>query len=322
MRVLILGGHGMLGAATAAVARARGFKAGSRGRAQLDLVDTESIQRALDSAQPLFQAVINCAAFTAVDDCESKVEHAMEVNGHAVGRLARLCRHLGLPLVHVSSDYVFKGDGVSSDGSRRPYVEDDAVDPQSVYGQSKELGERLALAEDASVVRASWLFGPGGPNFVATMLRLASSGKPLRVVDDQVGCPTYTPDLAEVLLDMVEARVARAQDLPLDQRLFHFANPPAVSWFGFASEIFELFGQRVDLSACTTEEFLRPAPRPAYSVLATDRYQREFDRRPRSWRHGLEDYRAAMEEPSLSSDALASGIDQIDSEGGESSCTS
>ena len=300
--ILVLGGGGMLGQAVSAAARQRGLECAARRRSELDLADTASIADHLDGsvlgAKPS-SALINCAAFTAVDDCEQRVETAMEVNGHAVGRLARLCQERGLPLIHVSSDYVFDGDGVrDQDGNLRPYREDDPVGPASVYGQSKELGEREALAAGAGVVRASWLFGPGGPNFAATMLRLATQGESkaqLKVVNDQIGCPTYTPDLAEALLDLVSRLAASPSSGASGDRLFHFANPPAASWFDFAAQIFETFEVAVDLAPCTTEEFPRPAPRPAYSVLDTTRFERVFGRQPRVWSECLRDYRTVLQ---------------------------
>ncbi|HXT22485.1 MAG TPA: dTDP-4-dehydrorhamnose reductase [Thermoanaerobaculia bacterium] len=279
MRALIFGGRGMLGRAVAEEAGRRGWPVAAPGHAEADVSEAGVVGARVRDFAP--QVVFNCAAFTKVDDCETKREHAFAVNGDAVGTIAAAAREAGAALVHVSSDYVF--DGAASE----PYPEDHATAPLSVYGASKLRGEERALEYDGSlVVRASWLFGPGGPNFVLTMLRLIDQGKvPLRVVDDQVGCPTYTPFLAAALCDLAE-KGARG--------LVHYRNREPVSWCGFAREIATGWDPAVEVQPITTAEYPRPARRPAYSVLAVDRCEALLGRRVESWSDGLSAYIAGL----------------------------
>lgn len=287
-KILVLGAGGMLGHAVGEVASAAGHDLVAVTRAEVDVRERSQVEARLDGVG----AVINCAAFTDVDGCESQEALATQINGDAVGDLAALCAEHGVRLVHVSTDYVFSGDGGSGGVEPRPYTEQDPIAPQSAYGRSKARGERLALARGAHVVRTSWLFGPAGPNFVETMLGLADRGIALKVVDDQVGRPTYTLDLARALV-----QIAMASDTPPE--ILHVANPPATSWFGFAREIFRAFQRTVDVAPCTTEEFPRPARRPAYSVLDTSSYETWAGVEIPSWREALQDYRRRREAPAL-----------------------
>jgi dTDP-4-dehydrorhamnose reductase len=279
MRSLIFGGTGMLGRALAGETRQRGWPALALSHAEADVTDTAAVAQRVRDFAP--QAVFNCAAFTAVDACEQRREQAFAVNGDAVGTIAAAARGAGAALVHVSTDYVF--DGAASE----PYAEDHPTAPLSVYGASKLRGEERALAYDgALVVRASWLFGPGGPNFVLTMLRLIDAGKvPLRVVDDQVGCPTYTPFLAAALCDLA-AQGARG--------VVHYRNREPVSWFGFTRDIAARWDGSVEVQPVTTAAFPRPARRPAYSVLAVDRCEALLGRRVEPWGAGLSEYLAGL----------------------------
>jgi dTDP-4-dehydrorhamnose reductase len=274
MRSLILGAGGMLGQALARESRRRGLDTVALSRAELDITDTETVRERLVAGAP--DVVFNAAAYTDVDGCESRREYALEVNGEAVGRLAALCEERGVLLVHVSSDYVF--DGTATE----PYGEEAATHPLSVYGESKLLGERLAMVhEPVLVVRASWLFGPGGRNFVATIVRLLGERDELRIVDDQIGCPTYTPFLAAALFEAA-GRGARG--------LLHYCNREAVSWFGLARAIAAAVRREVRLVPVTSDEFPRPARRPAYSVLEVGRFERLVGEPVPSWRSGLEEY--------------------------------
>jgi dTDP-4-dehydrorhamnose reductase len=279
MRTLILGGAGMLGSAVLAAARERGWPALALSRQQADVRDEARLDYWMAAFRP--QAVVNCAAFTRVDDCEAQGERAMAVNGEAVGGVARAAARGGARLLHVSTDYVF-------DGERRqqPYREDDATAPRSAYGRSKLLGEQLALAQGGSlVVRASWLFGPGGPNFAAAIAGQIDRGAgPLRVVADQLGAPTYTPFLARALLDLAL--------LPATG-IVHYRNREPVSWYSFAAEIARWWpGPRgvVEVEPVTTAQYPRPAPRPAYSVLSVDRCEALLGRQVESWEWGLAEY--------------------------------
>jgi dTDP-4-dehydrorhamnose reductase len=283
LRTLILGGTGMLGRAVVAAARARGWPALGLSHAQADVADRERLLYWMDTFRP--EVVVNCAAVTRVDACEGEARAAaFAINGEAVAHVAAAAQRAGARLVHVSTDYVF--DGAAS----APYREDAATRPLSVYGASKLLGEGRALAwERAAVVRTSWLFGPGGPNFVATMVGLIEQGKaPLRVVADQHGCPTYTPFLARAVLDLARAGVAG---------VVHYRNREPVSWYAFAREIARLWpgtSGDIEVVPLTTAEFPRPAPRPAYSVLDVTRFEEAVGRRVEPWETGLAEYLATM----------------------------
>jgi len=230
---------------------------------------------AADAFRP--QLVVNCAAFTKVDACETERQLALAVNGAAVANAAAAAAHARAALLQVSSDYVF--DGVAG----VPYAEDAATGPLSVYGESKLLGERQALAYGrALVVRMSWLFGPGGPNFVATMVRAIDAGRqPLRVVDDQVGCPTYTGFAARALLELGAGG---------ERGVVHYRNREPVSWCGFAREIAAAWRRGVAVEPITTAAAGRPARRPAYSVLAVERFESALGRAVEPWSAGLLEY--------------------------------
>jgi dTDP-4-dehydrorhamnose reductase len=282
MRTLVLGGTGMLGRAMVAEARARSLPVLGLSHAQADIRDRERLLYWVDAFRP--ELIVNCAAYTKVDACEGEGrELAFAINGEAVDSVVAAARAANARMVHISTDYVF--DGKAS----VPYREDDPTDPLSVYGQSKLDGERRALALDRStVVRTSWLFGPGGPNFVATMVRLIESGQALRVVRDQLGAPTYTLFLARAVLDLA------AEDI---RGVVHFRNREPVSWYEFASEIAGLWSgtRRIpEVVPITTNEFPRPAPRPAYSVLDVARFEEAVGRRVEPWGWGLVDYLAAL----------------------------
>jgi dTDP-4-dehydrorhamnose reductase len=279
MRCLVFGGTGMLGRAVVAEARSRGWAALGLAHSQADLTDRARLLGWADDFRP--DAVINCAAFTQVDACEAERERAFAVNGEGAGNAAAAAARAGARLVHVSTDYVFDGAG------REPYREDAPTGPRSVYGRSKLAGESAALAWDrALVVRTSWLFGPGGPNFVATMVDLIEAGRlPLRVVADQEGCPTYAPFLARALLDLA-ARGATG--------LVHYANREPVSWYAFSTEIARLWSGAAEVVPIASAELPRPAPRPAYSVLDVTRFEAIAGRRVEPWGWGLVETLAAL----------------------------
>jgi dTDP-4-dehydrorhamnose reductase len=272
MRCLVLGGTGMLGRAVVAEARARGWAALGLSHGQADLTGREGLLGWAESFRP--EVVVNCAAYTKVDAAETERERAFAVNGEGVAHAAALAKAAGARLVQVSTDYVFDGT------ARAPYREDAPVAPLSVYGQSKLAGERLALADErALVVRTSWLFGPGGPNFVATMVNLIAAGRvPLRVVADQEGCPTSTPSLARALLDLAALGATG---------IVHFQNREPVSWYAFAVEIARLWSGAAEVVPVTSAEFPRPARRPAYSVLDVGRFETIAGRRVEPWTPGL-----------------------------------
>lgn len=282
MKVLVFGGAGMLGQAVEQEARSRGWDVLALSREQADVTDRGRLLERAAEFRP--EVVVNCAAHTKVDACETEVERAFAINGEGAGNAAAAAESVAARLVHVSTDYVFEGS------ARVPYKEDDPTGPLSVYGKSKLEGERRALEYDrALVVRTSWLFGPGGPNFVATIVGLIEAGQvPLRVVDDQVGGPTYTPFLAKALLDLAEAGATGA---------VHYQNREPVSWYAFATEIARQWPEgtgAVGVIPVTTAEFRRPAPRPAWSVLDVTRFEEIAGRPVEPWSWGLADLLAWM----------------------------
>lgn len=270
MRIFVTGGAGQLATDLAAIATADGHDVVAPARAELDISDGAAVRASLDAAQP--DVVINCAAWTAVDACEDDPERAQAINGEAVGLLAEACSTGGTHFIQVSTDYVF--DGVK-DGA---YNETDTPNPQSVYGASKLLGERLA-GPNAAVVRTSWVYSRHGGNMVATICRLAAEHDTLSFVDDQRGHPTHTADLAVALLQLASQR---------STGIWHCTNSGAVSWFEFAQAVLEVAGEDpARVLPISTAQMPRPAPRPANSVLANMRYDGAFDPLP-DFRDGLE----------------------------------
>jgi len=248
-----------------------------------DLTDAGQVLSQLRALDPA--VIINCAAYTNVDGCESAVETAMQVNGEGPGHLARAAQALGATLVHISTDYVFDGGGSS------PLREGDPTGPRSVYGRSKLRGEQAIQESGLArylIVRTSWLYGPGGKNFVETMVRLAGERPELRVVADQVGSPTYTGDLARALYQLLASDAASG--------IYHFANAGACSWCEFARQIIALARQHgapvvtETVQAITTADYPLPAPRPHYSVFDTSKYQRVTGQTVPQWQASLADY--------------------------------
>jgi dTDP-4-dehydrorhamnose reductase len=241
----------------------------------VDIADAEAVEHAVRRFRP--GVVINCAAWTDVDGAEGDPRGASAVNGAGAGNVARSANAAGAWTIHVSSDYVF--DGTKSG----PYVESDAPHPLSAYGRSKLAGElevTRGAPERHTVVRSSWLFGTHGRCFPATILRLAAERDELPVVDDQTGCPTFTGHLARALLSLA------ASDAP-PLGVLHVAGSGRCSWFQFATEIVELSDLNCEITPARTADMARPAPRPANSVLASERP--EAPRLPH-WRDGLADY--------------------------------
>lgn len=271
MRVLVTGAGGQVGSEVAA--HLLHHDTVSLDRTQLDVADRTQVEHAVGSILP--DAVVNCAAWTDVDGCESDVERAYRVNALAVRYLAVACSRIGAHLVHVSTDYIFSGDKVG------PYFEWDRPDPRSVYGASKLGGELELVAHAGSwaVARTSWVFGRRGRNFVDTILGRARQGGPLRVVTDQHGCPTYAPDLAGML-----ARLATGRH----QGTFHVTNQGACTWHELARAALDLAGLDPATVGETTSDTLdRPAPRPANSVLADTALAGAGLARLRPWREAL-----------------------------------
>jgi dTDP-4-dehydrorhamnose reductase len=288
MKLLVAGAAGMLGRDVMRAGERAGYELVGRSRAQLDITDASAVERALEHLAP--DAVVNCAAWTDVDGAESHVAQARLVNADGAGNLARATAAAQVKLLHVSTDYVFTGDAlIDESGAPRPYVESDRTGPRSVYGETKLEGELqvLAAARSHAVVRSSWLFGIDGHSFVATMLRLAGERDAVQVVTDQVGCPTWTGHLAPALLGLLEREVSG---------LVHLAGATHVSWNGFAREIFRQAELACRVEPASSAEMARPAPRPAWSALESERE----DVLPMpDWRDGLAGYLAARAQRGL-----------------------
>jgi dTDP-4-dehydrorhamnose reductase len=269
--ILVVGANGMLGRDLIALLGDRGHGVDI---AEIDITSPESMLKVISALKP--DVVINCAAYTDVDGCESNIETAMAVNGEGVGYLAMACRDIGALLVQVSTDYIFDG------GKGTPYVEDDAPCPLSVYGESKLAGElNAAFCPEHLIVRTQWLYGLHGKNFVETMLRLGAEKDELTVVDDQIGSPTWTVDLARAIIALIDGGC---------RGIYHAANSEYCSWNGFAKAIFEEAGLNVSVSPMTTTELNRPARRPLYSTLECSKLTGDTGFRPQSWRNALQEY--------------------------------
>jgi dTDP-4-dehydrorhamnose reductase len=282
VKLLVTGAAGMLGHDVLRAAERSGHEVAAFARAELDVCDAAALELAFERSAP--DAVVNCAAWTDVDGAQSHREQAHAINADGAGNVARAAGEAGVALAHVSTDYVFDGEPPRmASGELRAYVESDSTGPRSVYGESKLEGERQVLGASGrhAVVRSSWLFGIDGPNFAATMLRLAGERDSVQVVTDQVGCPTWTGHLAPALIGLLEREVAG---------LVHLAGSGKVSWNGFAQEIFRQSEIACAVEPATSEQMARPAPRPAWSALASER----DDILPMpDWRDGLAGYLAA-----------------------------
>ncbi len=249
---------------------------------ELDITDESAVNAFFERERP--EATVNCAAWTDVDGAETKQALAHAVNADGAGNLARAAAKLGTPLLHISTDYVFDGaPPLDGNGRPRPYVESDPTGPRSVYGSTKLEGEHQVL--DASgvhtVVRTSWLYGVDGRNFVDTMLRLAGEREAVQVVDDQIGSPTWSGHLAPAMIGLLERQASG---------LVHLTGAGEVSWNGFAQEIFRQAEVRCRVEPASSEQMARPAPRPAWSALESERE----DVLPMpDWRDGLAGYLAA-----------------------------
>jgi dTDP-4-dehydrorhamnose reductase len=287
MRILLTGALGMLGRDVVRAGQRSGHELVEVDLPDVDITDAEAVARLLERVQgepgPL-DGVVNCAAWTDVDGAESKAEQARAVNALGAGILARAAAGVELPLLHLSTDYVFDGIApLDAEGRPRPYVESDPTGPRSVYGSTKLEGEREVLAASPrhTVVRTAWLYGVDGKNFVETMLRLASERDAVQVVTDQIGSPTWSGHLAPAILGLLEREV---------RGLVHMTGAGEVSWNGFAKEIFRQAEVDCRVEPASSEQMARPAPRPAWSALASERE----DVLPMpDWRDGLAGYLAA-----------------------------
>lgn len=257
MHILIPGANGMLGHALTAVLSKQHTLTGLD-LPDLDITDIFALKSAVSTHLP--DLIINAAAYTDVDGSEVNVEYAFAVNATGLRNLAVVCRELDIPLVHISTDYIFDGAAAS------PYLESDTPNPQGIYGKSKLAGEQYVreLTAKHCIIRTSWLYGEHGKNFVSTMLRLAGEWDEIGVVSDQVGSPTYTRDLARAVSQLVVKPICGT---------YHVTNSGVCSWYEFTLEIFKQAGiEGVKVKPITTEALNRPAPRPKYSVLDNSKW--------------------------------------------------
>jgi dTDP-4-dehydrorhamnose reductase len=251
VKVLVTGAGGMLAHALVPELTRRGHDVLALGRTDLDVTVEDAVRARIHAVRP--DAVVQCAAYTRVDDAEADEDRAHEVNARAAAFVAAACSEVGARFVYPSTDYVFDGTATT------PYAPDAPTAPINAYGRSKLAGEAASRVADTLIVRTSWLYGPGGRNFVHTILDRARSGAPLRVVDDQRGAPTSTVDLAAIIATLLE------RDAPAGT--YHATNSGETTWYGFACAALELSGVSAALEPCSSAEFPTPARRPAYSVL-------------------------------------------------------
>lgn len=273
MRILVTGANGMLGRDLVPVLSERH---------QVDGVDIEDFDltgpgstQAIASRRP--EMVMHLAAMTNVDGCERDPERAMLVNGQGTRNVAEACRRLAIPMLYISTDFIFDGT------KKEPYVENDAPNPLGHYGRSKLAGEEAVkgLLDKYYIVRVSWLFGRHGKNFVSTILQRAKEHGEVKVVDDQTGSPTYAWDLAEALAVLAESN---------RYGIYHITNSGACTWYGLAAEAVRLAGIRARVTPISSAEFPTPTRRPAYSVLGNYNWISGFGRPLREWREALADY--------------------------------
>lgn len=245
-------------------------------RNEISITDSAAIEELFKKYN--FDYCINCAAYTAVDKAESEKEEAFAVNADAAAALAKFCYQYNAGFIHFSTDYVFDGNG------NKPYQENDAVNPVSVYGASKLEGEKLVMQEDpnAVIIRTSWVFSSYGKNFVKTMIRLMQEKEQIKVVNDQFGCPTYAGDLATVVLTMI------CSEKGLVPGIYHYCNEGITNWFSFASEIKNQINSPCEILPIDTSGYPTPAKRPAYSVLDCTKIKTIYSIDIPSWQESLQ----------------------------------
>lgn len=275
MRVLVTGVKGQLGYDVMTELAKRGYEGVGVDVDEMDITDARKVDEVITKAQ--VDKVVHCAAYTAVDAAEDNVELCRRVNAEGTENIAKVCKRLDLPMVYLSTDYVFDGEG------ERPWEPDDERDPLNVYGQTKYEGE-LAVERNLDkyfIVRIAWVFGVNGKNFIKTMLNLAQNHDTITVVDDQVGSPTYTYDLARLLVDMIETE---------KYGRYHATNEGLCTWYEFAKEIFRQAGVDVKVVPVTSEQFQAKARRPHNSRMNKDKLEAMGFQRLPSWQDALSRY--------------------------------
>jgi dTDP-4-dehydrorhamnose reductase len=277
-RMLLLGGKGLLGTNIAPILE-KAFDLTICDIDTWDITNRASGEKHIKQYSP--DVLINLAAITDVDGCEDRKELAEKVNAYGAGIVAGICREHNVRFVHISTDYVFDGT------KTLPYKEDDIPNPISVYGSTKLMGERTVLQENPSslIIRAQWLYGNGGENFITKVIKIAQQGGTLRVVNDQRGSPTYARDLAEPLIALTEKAKSG---------IYHLANSGSCTWFDFAGEIFTLLNMDVSITPISSDELERKAKRPSYSVFDMWKFQKNTGLKMRPWREALKEYLVTM----------------------------
>ncbi|WP_400243696.1 dTDP-4-dehydrorhamnose reductase [Niallia sp. JL1B1071] len=281
MKILVTGYSGQLGHDVVLEGKKRGFEMIGVGHKELDITQEEQVQNYIHTVKP--DAVIHCAAYTAVDNAEDDKETCFDVNVNGTNYLAAAAKSVDAKFTYISTDYVFEGTGTE------PFTEEDAAKPVGYYGVTKYEGEKAvqSLLDKYFIVRISWVFGINGNNFIKTMLRLAETRDELNVVGDQYGSPTYTFDLAKLLLDMVETE---------KYGVYHASNEGFTTWADFAKEIFEVAGKAVKVNSITTEEYPTKAVRPKNSRMSKDKLEENGFTRLPAWQDALKRYIAELQE--------------------------
>lgn len=281
MKILITGANGMLGCDLQEVLE--DYELIATGSQDLDITNYDRVISKFDEFKPDF--VINSAAYTAVDDCETHFEDAYNVNAIGPKNLAIACNDYDIPLVHISTDYVFNGE------KNTPLVEDDEIGPKSAYGKTKLAGEEFIYenTEKYYILRTAWLYGYYGNNFVKTMLSLAEDHDEVSVVYDQVGSPTFTHDLALSIRELLEYYENNKKDRS-KYGIYHLTNSAECSWYEFTKEFYKLANLNTKVKPVTTEEFPRPAPRPKYSVLSNEKWIKAGFKPMRDYKEAVKDY--------------------------------
>lgn len=284
-RILLIGSDGQVGwelrRTLAPVGQVIAASLNGQDGPAVDLTEPASVRRLFKETAP--DAVVNAAAYTAVDRAESEPDFAQAINGDALSVIAELCAAPRIPVIHYSTDFVFSGV------TDHPFREDDSAEPKSVYGRTKLAGERALLDSEAPalVFRTAWVYGVRGSNFLLTMLNLFRERTELRIVDDQIGTPTWSRMLAEVTAQITYRVFHGSLDIEQIKGLYHVTSAGATSWFGFAEAIREATGSQCRLIPIPTTDYPAPAPRPAYSVLDTGLFRRTFGLALPDWRQSL-----------------------------------
>ncbi|HWO75385.1 MAG TPA: dTDP-4-dehydrorhamnose reductase [Bacillus sp. (in: firmicutes)] len=274
MRILVTGAYGQLGREVISQF-SKEYQIIGYGKKELDITNEENVGTVIKKISP--NVIIHTAAYTAVDTCETNIKQAYEVNTIGAANVAKAAQKIGARMFYISTDYVFDGK------KEVPYLENDETNPLSIYGLSKLAGEKsvLKILPVCTIIRTSWLYGHGGKNFVNTMLQFAKQNKKVKVVDDQVGSPTYTVDLVRVLLALMNK----------PDGIYHVSNTGSCSWFQFAKRIYQEAGADPELVIpCTTEEYGSLAKRPKYSVLDQKELVNVHIEPPRKWDDALREF--------------------------------